>query len=89
MSKSEQRKYLAQLKARVVELETEQKANRVLSAKNEQDLKDAVDAHKTGIAKQQGVLLQVQAEPMGQSEDDKELVEMDLQDLLDAINEEP
>ncbi|MFZ0011279.1 MAG: hypothetical protein WAL97_05170 [Halobacteriota archaeon] len=91
MTKTEQREYLAKLKAYVRELEGMQKANRVLSAQNEQDLKDAVEQHKIGIAKAQGVLAQVG--PLANTDEetdadaDKELIEVEIKDLLEALDE--
>lgn len=82
MSKSERREYLRYLRTRVKELEAQAKANRVLSAQNEQDLKDAVDAHKSGVAKTEGVLAQV-----GPLANEDEMIEVEIKDLLDAINE--
>lgn len=83
MSKAEKREYLNYLKERVRSLEKMQKANRVLSAQNEQDLRDAVDQHKQGVAKTEGVLAQVG--PLANEQD--ELIEIEIKDLLEALNE--
>ena len=82
MNTAQKKEYLNYLRTRVKELEAQAKANRVLSAQNEQDLRDAVDKHKEGVAKTEGVLAQV-----GPLANEDEMIEVELKDLLDALNE--